>query len=154
MSYRYLAKLARTPLPRYVSAPSKVRRLQRLARSGHIAARFYPPGSGKAHFGEVTALTDAGRELLRSIGKPMPADADEIAGGTEAEAMRHAGQEGRTRSRPGGCPATPQPLALPRRVLGGRTSQRLRSRSFDSAEGTGRADEPCALRPWVEGATS
>ena len=70
MSYRYLAKLAAQPLPKFVTRPSQLDRLRRLARDGHVDARFYPPDALAAKFGEVRALTKAGRRVLDAISNP------------------------------------------------------------------------------------
>ncbi|SFQ30882.1 hypothetical protein SAMN05216567_113164 [Variovorax sp. OK605] len=64
MSHRYLAKLAACRLPMFVTAPTKLRRLRRLAGAGHVEARFYPPNYDGDQFGEVRALTLAGRNVL------------------------------------------------------------------------------------------
>jgi hypothetical protein len=73
MSHRYLAKLATRRLPMFVTAPTKLRRLRRLAAVGHVQVRFYPPDGDPGdpgdraqlgQFGEVLALTAAGRTVL------------------------------------------------------------------------------------------
>lgn len=64
MSHRYLAKLASRRLPMFVTTPSRLRRLRRLAAIGHVEARFYPPDARDGQFGEVLALTPAGRGAL------------------------------------------------------------------------------------------
>lgn len=66
MSSVYLAKLASRRLPMFVTAANKLRRLRRLADLGHVQARFYPPDPREATFGEVLALTAAGRAALRA----------------------------------------------------------------------------------------
>jgi hypothetical protein len=64
MSYRYLAKLAFTPLPSFVTRPSQLRRLRRLAQAGFVEARFYPARALQGQLCEVRALTATGRALL------------------------------------------------------------------------------------------
>lgn len=63
MPYRYLARIA-SRLPMFVTAPSEVRRLRRLASSGHVEASFYPPDAQEYQFGKATALLPAGRMAL------------------------------------------------------------------------------------------
>jgi len=67
MSYRYLAKLALQRLPIFVTGPSRLRRLRRLAQAGHVDARFYPPRACDGQLGEVRALTPAGRCALDAV---------------------------------------------------------------------------------------
>jgi len=74
MSYRYLERLARKRLPIFVARPSKVRVLRRLAATGHVDVRFYPPDSCDGQFGEVRALTPAGWNAIRGADSSAAAE--------------------------------------------------------------------------------
>jgi len=74
MSYRYLERLARQRLPIFVARPSKVRALRRLAATGHVDVRFYPPDPCAEQFGEVRALTAAGWNTVRAADPAAPAE--------------------------------------------------------------------------------
>ena len=74
MSYRYLETLARKRLPIFVARPSKVRALRRLAATGHVDVRFYPPESCAGQFGEVRSLTPAGWSAIRGGDSTAPSE--------------------------------------------------------------------------------
>lgn len=69
--YRYLARLAQARMPAFVTRPSKVRVLRRLAAAGQVEVRFYPPEACAEQFGEVRGLTPAGWKAVRRDDGPM-----------------------------------------------------------------------------------